>query len=152
MSQVKRLCARLWAWLWWRIKPLWRLLARASGPGLFLVFSAWQAVVIGRYFSDLGWHWCPAWPLAAVIGFTPVLGSLAAAKVAADVGWMGFWYALGIFLTPFWLFAFLTLFQVKFFRVFMRGPLRRLLPLQPPPPLRLLRVSKPWKPASARGT
>jgi hypothetical protein len=141
MSQIKRLCARFWAWLSpvWRSKRLLRLLALVSGPGLFWVFSAWQAVVIGRYFSDLGWHWCPAWPLAAVIGFTPFLGSLAAAKVAADVGWMGFWYALGVFLTPFWLFALLTLFPIKFVPAVTRA-------------LRLLRVSKPWRPASARGT
>jgi hypothetical protein len=115
MSRIKRLCRRFWAWLSpvWRIKRLYRFLALLSGPGLFLVFGAWQALVIGRYLTDLGWHWCPTWPLAAVIGFTPFLGSLAAAKVAADVGWMGFWSATGVFLTPFWLFALLTRFPVK---------------------------------------
>ena len=147
MSRIKRLYRRFWAWLSpvWRIKSLCRFLTLLSGPGLFCVFGAWQALLIGRYLTDLGWHWCPAWPLAAVIGFTPFLGSLAAAKVAADIGWMGFWSATGIFLTPFWLFAILTALQIKSAR-----PIKSALPISGA--LRLRRASKPWKPASARGT
>jgi hypothetical protein len=135
------LCARFWAWVSpvWRLKRLYRRVTLAFGPGLFLVFGARQAYLIGGYLTDLGWHWCPAWPLAAVIGYTPFLGSLAAAKVAADIGWMGFWSALGIFLAPFWLFALLTAAPIRF-----GPPVGRAL--------RLLRAPKPWRPVSARAS
>jgi hypothetical protein len=122
----------------WRIKRFYRLVALAFGPGLFLVFSAWQTRLIGGYFADLGWHWCPAWPLAAVIGFTPFLGPLAAAKVAAHVGWMGFWTATVFFLAPFWLFWLLTRLPIVF-----GPPARRAL--------RLVRAPRPRRggPSSA---
>ena len=113
MSLIKR----AYGYLIWQSKRLYRSLARLAGPRLlFWVFSVWQAVMIGRYLTDIGWHWSPAWLLAAVVGFTPFLGPLAAAKVAANVGWMGFASAAALFLTPFWLFALFALaaLRIKF--------------------------------------
>ena len=98
----------------WRAKRIYRVVVLLLGPGLFLVFGALQTHLIGEHFADRGWHWCPAWPLATVIGFTPFLGSLVAAKLAANVGWMGFWPATFFWLMPFWLFFLLTWRPIAF--------------------------------------
>jgi hypothetical protein len=135
----KWLASRVYDYLKWKLKRGYRWATLIAGPGLFLLFGALQVHVIGEHLADRGWHWCPGWPVAAVIGYTPFLGSLVSAKVAADVGWMELWCAVPFFLTPFWLFAVLTALPLT-----LGPPARRAL--------RLLRASKPWRPGSARGT
>jgi hypothetical protein len=130
----------------WLGKHLYRWIPRLVGPGLFWVFGAWQALMIGRYFTDHGWDWCPAWALAAAIGFTPFLGALAAAEVAAKVGWMPFVYAASMFLAPFWLFAVFSL-PARLSITSGRRPRRALRLLRAP---RLRRTSDEGVPAAAR--
>ena len=111
----------------WRLKYFYQSIVRLAGPGLFWVFGAFQAFVIGKYLAGPEWHDYLKWPLAVVIGYTPFLGALVAAKATA-----GFWlhqsYARLFFLTPFWLFGLLAVVQIGF----LHPPIRALRLLRAP--------------------
>lgn len=107
----------------WLIKHAYRYVALFFGAGLFLIFGLLQALVIERHVAEAGWLWCLAWPFAIVLGYTPILGALAAAKVASGV-WFGPWFAIAFFLAPFWLFTLLAIVPTVMFRRPSRTTLR----------------------------
>jgi hypothetical protein len=115
----------------WRLRGPYRSLALLAGPGLFWIVSALQTLVIGRYVADDGWHTYFAWPFALALGYTPLLGALAAVAVAMKSFSSPLLNALLLFFAPYWSFALLTAAPIKF-----GPPARRALRLLRAPRLR----------------